>query len=261
MKLDVTTIGDEHKTDFESFAKGMDSNLEAKLTENVEKLTNNNLDLLTSHETQYTDNVKALESRLLGDIDSVIGRVTSTGKEINTKAGESINLIHSDAKSNEEMLMTAWDEVSKTALSKAQESWHLVTKTAILVHITDMLLRTKSTITIVIPELGDVPAENLLATKPQIRVHVVTGIDMTKDAPKIKQLLEKGNIRMWDRPARDSFGCARDAEEVLLAPSMGEPQKIVATISEHPGYVELFHKIFGPMWMASSKEVKLRDLV
>ncbi|MFX0067454.1 MAG: helix-turn-helix domain-containing protein [Candidatus Hodarchaeota archaeon] len=261
MKLDVTTFGDEHKKDFASFAKEMDSNLEAKLTENTETLINNSLDILTSHEKQYIENVKALESTLLGNVDSVIGRVTTTGKEINTKAGEGINIIHSDAKTNEEMLKAAWDEVSRTALSEAQESWHLVTKTAILVHITDMLLRTKSTITIVIPDLADVPAENLLATRPQIRVHVVTGIDIAKDAPKIKQLLEKGNIRLWDRPARDSFGCARDAEEVLLAPSMGEPQKIVATISEHPGYVELFHKIFGPMWMASSKEVKLRDLV
>ncbi|MFX1486046.1 MAG: helix-turn-helix domain-containing protein [Promethearchaeota archaeon] len=260
MKSDVKTLGSEHAKSFAAFAKEVNSSLGEKLTESVERLISNNADMLASHESQYIDNSKELKSKLVGNVDSVIDVIKSTSNDINRKAGESMNLIGADAKNNEEMLMAAWNEVSRTALSEAQESWHLVTKTAILVHITDMLLRTKSTITIVIPELADVPIENLLATRPQIRVHVVTGIDMTKDVPKIKRLLEKGNIRVWDRPARDSFGCARDAEEVMLAPAVGEPQRIVATISEHPGYVELFHKIFGPMWMASSREIKLRDL-
>lgn len=260
MKSDVKTLGNERAKSFASFAKEVDNSLGEKLAENIERLISTNTDMLASHESQYANNSKELKSKLAGDIDSVTSKITSTSNEIGRKTGESINLVSADAKTNEEMLMAAWDEVSRTALSKAQESWHLVTKTAILVHITDMLLRTKSTITIVIPEMADVPVENLLATRPQIRVHVVTGVDMTKDAQKIKQLLEKGNIRVWDRPARDSFGCARDAEEVMLAPAMGEPQRIVATISEHPGYVELFHKIFGPMWMASSREIKLRDL-
>ena len=91
----------------------------------------------------------------------------------------------------------------------------MVSKIAVITHISDMIIRTKSTITIVLPELEENIINTLLTVKPKIRVHLIAGLDMEADIEKIKKLLQKGNIRVWERTERDFLGCARDNEEVL----------------------------------------------
>ncbi|MEM2907058.1 MAG: hypothetical protein QW739_03150, partial [Candidatus Odinarchaeota archaeon] len=179
---------------------------------------------------------------------------------IQAKSETPINSITAVAVQANKVLKAAWDETAEIALEKAEDTWHLISKIAVITHISDMIHRTKSTITVVLPELDDTIVNMLSTANPRIRIHLIAGLNLESDTDKIKKLLVKGNIRVWDRPEKDFFGAARDNEEALLAPNTGIPQKIVAIISHQPEYVDLVHRVLGPMWMASSKEIKEKDL-
>ncbi|MGC9780416.1 MAG: hypothetical protein HZR80_14310 [Candidatus Heimdallarchaeota archaeon] len=86
--------------------------------------------------------------------------------------------------------------------------------------ISDMLLRTKSTCTIVIPTID----QNLvdLLTKQiskRVRIRVLADVDPFRDEALLAALKEQGNITIWQYTMRDFFAVTRDGAEVLLAPT------------------------------------------
>jgi predicted DNA-binding ribbon-helix-helix protein len=166
-----------------------------------------------------------------------------------------------EAGSVEGLMRTAWAEIVDTQQINADKTWHYVTKQAILNHIKDMAKRTKSTVTIVVPNIEEAPIKEIKEISKAIRINVIAGIDETFHKKLLKELFSQGNVRLWSLTEKDYISCTRDAEEVLIAPAARKDTDCVATVSTEENYVKLYHKFIGPMWMASSREIKERTLV
>ncbi|MGQ4915620.1 MAG: hypothetical protein ACP6IU_12900, partial [Candidatus Asgardarchaeia archaeon] len=150
----------------------------------------------------------------------------------------------------------AWENATKVPSTIAEKTWHIVGKEAIINRIIDMLRRTKSMITVIVPRIDDIPVDTIKSLKKTSKVHVLVDTAGNKQHEVIKELIAMPNVRVWHRPARDYYACTRDGEEVLIAPAIGSDKEIVALVSEKEEYVILMHKFVGPMWMASSEELK-----
>jgi hypothetical protein len=157
-------------------------------------------------------------------------------------------------------MRTAWAEITDTQQINADKTWHCVTKQAVLQHMKDMLKRTKSTVTIVVPALQEAPIKEVKEISKAIRINIIAGIDETQDKKVLRELFAQGNVRLWSLTEKDYISCTRDAEEVLIAPVARKDIDCVATVSIEENYVKLYHRFIGPMWMASSREVKERAL-
>ncbi|MFX1295499.1 MAG: hypothetical protein ACFFD2_11710 [Promethearchaeota archaeon] len=70
-------------------------------------------------------------------------------------------------------------------------------------------------------------------------------------------MLDKGNIQIRQRPEGDIFACARDGEEILIAPFYEgmKPNEEVAIISQQDGFAKQFHEMLGPMWMSRAQKI------
>ncbi len=121
--------------------------------------------------------------------------------------------------------------------------------------ISDMLLRTKSTCTIVIPTID----QNLvdLLTKQiskRVRIRVLADVDPFRDEALLAALKEQGNITIWQYTMRDFFAVTRDGAEVLLAPTTRDSE-LTSFVTEQDALVRAIQQIINASFMARSKEL------
>jgi sugar-specific transcriptional regulator TrmB len=121
--------------------------------------------------------------------------------------------------------------------------------------IADMLLRTKSTCTVVVPTLD----QNLvdLMTKQiskRVRIRVLADIDPFRDEALIATLKEQGNITIWQYTMRDFFAVTRDGAEILLAPVTRDGE-LTSFVTEQDALVRAVQQIINASFMARSKEI------
>ncbi len=119
----------------------------------------------------------------------------------------------------------------------------------------DMLIRTKSTCTLVVPTID----QNLvdLLTKQiskRVRVRVLADIDPFRDEALVAALKEQGNITIWQYTMRDFFAVTRDGAEVLLAPVTRDGE-LTSFITEQDALVRAVQQIINASFMARSKEI------
>jgi hypothetical protein len=119
-----------------------------------------------------------------------------------------------------------------------------------------MVGRSKSTVTIVVPNLHEAPINEVKRISKAIRINIVAGVDATLHKNLVTELLNQGNVRIWNFPERNYVSCTRDAEEVLIAPIAPKDTDCIATVSVEEGFIKLIMKIVGPMWLASAREVR-----
>ena len=119
----------------------------------------------------------------------------------------------------------------------------------------DMLLRTKSTCTIVVPTIDDYLAE-LLAKQisKRVRVRVLADIDPFRDEAIVSALKEQGNITIWAYNMRDFYAVTRDGAEVLLAPVTRDGE-LTSFVTEQDALVRAVQQIINASFMARSKEI------
>ena len=153
-------------------------------------------------------------------------------------------------------LDSAWEYAAEVPSTIAEKTWHIVGKEAVLNRMKDMIRRTKTMVTIVLPKIDDIPVDVVRESKKTQKINIVVNVGGNKVHPVIKELISMPNVRVWHRDAKDYYACTRDGEEVLLAPAIGSDKQLVALVSEKEEYVLLMHKFVGPMWMASSEEIK-----
>ena len=153
-------------------------------------------------------------------------------------------------------LDSAWEYAAEVPSTIAEKTWHIVGKEAVLNRMKDMIRRTKTMVTIVLPKIDDIPVDVVKESKKTQKINIVVNVGGNKAHPVIKELISMPNVRVWHRDAKDYYACTRDGEEVLLAPAIGSDKQLVALVSEKEEYVLLMHKFVGPMWMASSEEIK-----
>jgi hypothetical protein len=217
-------------------------------------------ELLTTHQNGYEASSNKMLSGLVNCIDQDEKAISQDARKMLKEFTDNTTKIAKESNSVETLLKTAWAEITDTQQINADKTWHCVTKRAILNHLKDMTKRTKSTVTVVVPNLDEVPLKEIKEVSRAIRINIVAGVDEALHKKLLKELLAQGNVRIWNLMEKDYISCTRDAEEVLVAPVAKRDLDCVATVSVEENYVKLYHKFIGPMWMASAREVKEKEL-
>lgn len=119
----------------------------------------------------------------------------------------------------------------------------------------DMLLRTRSTCTIVVPTIDQYLVD--LITKQvskRVRVRILADIDPFRDEAMVAALKSQGNITIWAYNMRDFFAVTRDGAEVLLAPVTRDGE-LTSFVTEQDALVRAIQQIINASFMARSKEI------
>jgi len=217
-------------------------------------------ELLTAHQDGYEESSNKMVRGLTNCIDRDEAAINQNANKMLKEFTDNTTKMANESNSVETLMRTAWAEITDTQQINADKTWHYVTKRAILNHLRDMVKRTKSTVTIVVPNLDEAPSKEIKEMSKAIRINIVAGVDEAIHKRLLKELLAQGNVRIWSLTEKDYVSCTRDAEEVLIAPVAKRDLDCVATVSVEENYVKLYHKFIGPMWMASSREIKEKDL-
>ena len=151
-----------------------------------------------------------------------------------------------DTKDIAERLSKVWDRVKASDFPGAKKTWNVVTRDAVNAHIKDMLLRAKSKVTLIVPEVNDIPTEVLTELKTMVGVELVV-TESGALGPKVKPLVGRGNIRVRTRSDKDVFACVRDSEELLMAPASSDDADVIGVVSEDDGFVKFVMSIIGPI--------------
>ncbi|MFX1563858.1 MAG: hypothetical protein ACFFDP_11205, partial [Promethearchaeota archaeon] len=192
-----------------------------------------------------TKTLTKTEENSIAAISTFAEKTEPTLKHIATNAGKA-----------KDILLGLWNALVGIQVSEAERTWHIVTRESVQNHLKDMIHRVKDNITLVYPSLDNVPIEDLKQIEKDRRIHLVTTVDNEKHKTTIQSLLRRGNIRIWHSPSMKFYAGVRDCEEILIAPTHGDPEEIVAVVSDQENYVALFTYNLGPRWISASKEIR-----
>ncbi|HUU79016.1 MAG TPA: helix-turn-helix domain-containing protein [candidate division Zixibacteria bacterium] len=119
----------------------------------------------------------------------------------------------------------------------------------------DMVMRTRSTCTIVVPTIDQLLVDLLTKSiSKRVRVRVLADIDPFRDEALVSSLKEQGNITIWSYTMRDFYAVTRDGAEVLLAPLTREGE-LTSFVTEQDALVRAVQQIINASFMARSKEI------
>ena len=239
---EVNEITSNHAAGFQDDATNMEKTL---------------LELATQHQADYETNANTLNQNFATKSDETQSIITNRVNAADTDMSKTFREAEARTLERSQVLRAVWQEVVNVLPIQGELTWIIVTKQAINEYIKDMLVRTKSTVSVIVPTFEDVPFEAIMQTPSTRRVIIATKILATQ-RDKVQQLLNKGNIQIRQRPEADIFSCARDGEEILIAPysEVIKPSETVAIISQQQGFAKQFHELIGPMWMSRSQKIE-----
>jgi DNA anti-recombination protein RmuC len=202
-----------------------------------------------------TNAVKNALNRLLSKLEEspMLGLTEDTLDEAFAAPAEGMG---SDAAA---VLSKVWERVGETDFPGAKDFWTVSTRPAVLAHISDMVLRAKSKITLILAYPAEIPTEMLVGLKTTTGVElVVTEGGLLAD--KVRPLVGRGNIRVRTRTDMDVYACVRDSEEVLLAPVTKDDRDVIGIATEDPGFVKFVMGVVGPIFQAKTKLLRQGDI-
>jgi sugar-specific transcriptional regulator TrmB len=170
-------------------------------------------------------------------------------------AGPALTRIDAAGVQLQQTLAKLSDSLAELESSQTERTWRIVTRQGVQIHLQDMIRRAHTTITLVYPSLKEAPLDLLTALPLNCRLHLITTLARGGDEEALHKLLTRQNIRIWHAPKTEAYAGSRDGEEVLVAPTNGEADEVVALASDHSSYVALFNKSLGPHWISNAKEV------
>jgi len=119
----------------------------------------------------------------------------------------------------------------------------------------DMLLRTRSTCTVVVPTIDQYLVDLLTKqVSKRVRIRILADVDPFRDEAMVAALKSQGNITIWAYNMRDFFAVTRDGAEVLLAPVTRDGE-LTSFVTEQDALVRAIQQIINASFMARSKEV------
>ncbi len=239
------------------FSKIVDASKE-KIQESsqiIEKLLSDSMKQL---ETSLNESVTSLDS----DVNNFLREKQTYYKEkmavskqkISEKIEASVYLLEE----TEKMLNKIVDDSKFIKLPGYQRTFTIQGEKNAINYARDMILRTKSTITLVTPTLSPELLGTAKNASSRTRLIFVTDIDLTRYGDSIKELIAKGNIRFKQYDRQDYWAVLRDREEVLFGPQVEkEGDEFVAILSEHEGTVHIFEQFMNSQFLGRSKDVLL----
>lgn len=237
----------------------MTTNLEAAHAEFEGLLSQVQQDMTQGYQ-ELTDQLSSLEKDLSTSINKLDqSPMVGLTNESLEEAFESSSQDQVNTQEVAERLSSVWSRIGAMDFPGAKKTWTVVTRSAVNAHIIDMLQRAKSKITLIVPEVGDIPTETLIALKTTTGVELVI-TEGGALGPAVKPLIGRGNIRVRSRSEKDVFACVRDSEEVLMAPAASQDADVIGVVSEDGGFVRFVMSIIGPIFQAKTKLLKPEDL-
>ncbi len=213
------------------------------------------LDIATAHQNEYELNANSLNDQILSKLEET--DITVTDRLINTNNDSAATFKECEANSLEraKLLRAVWKELENILKINSELTWVLTSEDAIKEYLGDMVLRTKSTISIVAPDFNDLPLKSMETARRQIRIKTASRI-LADSRNEVAKLLEQGNVEVRQRPEMDLYAAARENEEVLIAPhAPGKPTHQVAIISQQPSIVKFVHEVIGPLVIARATKI------
>ncbi|MFW9904280.1 MAG: helix-turn-helix domain-containing protein [Candidatus Thorarchaeota archaeon] len=137
----------------------------------------------------------------------------------------------------------------------------IVSRKAVLNYLQSMFSRMKGGMTLLIPQVDDIPIDTILETKNHQRINLVSVLDPAKHTDLLKKLFSKPNVRVRRVDVTkfegvDKYVAAdRDGEEVIIGITEDQGET-VAIASYSDAFVTLMGKIvLGDYFLARSIEI------
>jgi hypothetical protein len=264
-KEEIESVSEQLTTTIETVADSLKSESIKTITSAMESATKSVKSLKPELETALvsgyanlrsdTTAVKSALNRLLSKLEEspMLGLTEDTLDEAFAAPAEGIR---SDAAA---VLSKVWERVGATDFPGAKDFWTVSTRTAVLAHISDMVQRAKSKITLILAYPTEIPTEMLVELKSTTGVElVVTEGGLLTD--KVRPLVGRGNIRVRTRTEMDVYACVRDSEEVLLAPVTKDDRDVIGIATEDPGFVKFVMGVVGPIFQSRTKLLRPGDI-
>ncbi|MFW9852448.1 MAG: hypothetical protein ACFFDS_05875, partial [Candidatus Thorarchaeota archaeon] len=142
----------------------------------------------------------------------------------------------------------------------------IISKEATLTYIRSMFSRMKGGITILMPDINDIPIDLILSSKNHQRINIVSIINLNSHKDFLKKIFHKPNVRVRGVDQAKFIGVEgylaadRDGEEVLIGVTEDQGG-IVAIASESDAFINLMGKIvLGDYFLARSQEINRSDV-
>ncbi|MFX1504742.1 MAG: helix-turn-helix domain-containing protein [Promethearchaeota archaeon] len=137
----------------------------------------------------------------------------------------------------------------------------IISREAVLNYLQSMFSRMKGGMTLLIPQVDDIPINTILETKNHQRINLVSVLDPVKHTDLLKKLFSKPNVRVrrvdiTKFEGVDKYVAAdRDGEEVIIGITEDQGET-VAIASYSDAFVTLMGKIvLGDYFLARSVEI------
>jgi len=213
------------------------------------------LDISTAHQNEYELNANSLNDQILSKLEETDLTVTDRLTNTNTDAAATFKECEANSLERAKLLRAVWKELENILKINSELTWVLTSEDAIKEYLRDMVLRTKSTISVVAPDFSDLPLEAIDKARRQIRIKTASRI-LADSRVEVAKLLEQGNVEVRQRPEMDLYAAAREGEEVLIAPhAPGKPTHQLAIISQQPSIVKFVHEVIGPLVIARATKI------
>ncbi len=137
--------------------------------------------------------------------------------------------------------------------TKSSDTWVVVGLPSTYASLTDMILRTRVKVTIVIPNIDLELVEIIRKIRSTIRITFVTDIDPQTDARFISKMKETGRVVLRSYDKKDLYACIRDSEEIILGYKSDE--EMVAIRSSTPSIVQLLEDRLNETVIRNSKNI------
>ena len=261
-RKEVEAILDEHGKTIQAFFKAKENIVAESLGDHIEvfhtKTDNLNTTIMEQLKTYFETLTISLEqagAEIQAAIEPVITQMKDSAKEVERAVGEKI------------IAAVMRTEAAETALSKIQEvsekikpvetaqTWAILGKQNIKPLVNDMLERTKSSITILVPELSGDLLQRIADVPRTRKITLVSEIDIDHYERELGQLLDQGNVQLRHYAKKDMNMCLRDAEEVFIALETPE-EEFVTILTESELLVRLLQKVLLSEFVSIAKPVK-----
>ncbi|MFX1519911.1 MAG: hypothetical protein ACFFCD_08315, partial [Promethearchaeota archaeon] len=205
----------------------------------------NGLKSLSLHQSQNIDEFnKSIKTKFVGDIKVNVENLGEVNRNTIQETRDKIQEAIKNTVNYEVIVKDLWDEIQEIIPVASDLTWYL-SGGQLDESIKAIIERTKRSLTIITPNIKDVPLNTIKKLESSVQVLVITQPDLETEEERriVQELYQLGNVRVKKKIEINYRAIWRDHEEVLIAPKGLETLGI---ISEDPNYVAMIDKILRP---------------
>jgi sugar-specific transcriptional regulator TrmB len=184
--------------------------------------------------------------------DKIIDPINTLEEKIYATLIEKIGFVKAVIETRNNDLQTIMDFSRNFDYTKSSDTWVVAGLPSIYAGITDLLMRTRVSVTVVTPRIDLEMVEIAKTMKPRIRITFVADIDPDADARLIKKIQDEGRITLRSYKERDLYACMMDSEEIIFGYEQ-EDQELIGIRTSTPSMVGLLEDRLNETVIRNSK--------